>query len=568
MVPNRLLLRTLSGCIMLGLPGCWDFAARAAGTFNPQPHGDEVIELRTDPLVLPLHMENDPAERAITAFAIRGQISADGNGTGTVTFDESTWSFNSFGDATRIKAKAGEPCSVSFRLTKRAGKENRRRAYEIVFADGSFPKQLHLVLADETSGPHRLLIQARNTKKPAWEVQKDHILELHGRPEVKDALPDAPLARRVNLMAYMPTDRGLKLVRVVGIPDGPAFLDDNPNRLLFTAFGDLGGITLMGYQAFPVTLRQAAVKDPAQTNRRLFEIMPAGRALPFQYWLVLAPTETGSHRLLILEGQFLRHVLPLHDEDRAWYLRMQPELATTSPAEQKGIKELQRAISYHFTFTVEAGAIVALNVLRSDDAGCMDAALGQLTNLRALDFNSARFTVAGLPSLGRLTRLETLSFSYATGMDAALESLKPLTQLSHLGCHSCSGITDAGLAHLCGLKNLKYLRLHSGDRPDSGQKDGRRVTDAGLRYLRGMTRLVSLDLTSQRITDAGLEHLQGLAQLEELRLAGSGITDAGLKHVQGLKHLKILDLSETVVTAAARAALKAKLPKLQIEPIE
>ena len=35
-----------------------------------------------------------------------------------------------------------------------------------------------------------------------------------------------------------------------------------------------------------------------------------------------------------------------------------------------------------------------------------------------------------------------------------------------------------------------------------------------------------------------------------------------------LKRLKTLDLSETGATAAGRAALKAKLPKLQIEPIE
>src|SRR5438105_14211757 len=139
MAPNQLLLRTLVACIMLGLPGCGDLAGCAADALNPVPNADEVVQLRTDSLVAPLYMEGDPNQRAITAFEIRGQISADGNGKGSITFDESTWSFNSFGDATRIKAKAGEPCPVSFRLTKREGKENKRRAYEIVFADGSFP---------------------------------------------------------------------------------------------------------------------------------------------------------------------------------------------------------------------------------------------------------------------------------------------------------------------------------------------------------------------------------------------------------------------------------------------
>jgi hypothetical protein len=57
---------------------------------------------------------------------------------------------------------------------------------------------------------------------------------------------------------------------------------------------------------------------------------------------------------------------------------------------------------------------------------------------------------------------------------------------------------------------------------------GAQVTDAGLANLRGLTQLKFLDLGSTRGTDAGLEHLQGLTQLDWLWLDGTQVTDAGL----------------------------------------
>ncbi len=59
-----------------------------------------------------------------------------------------------------------------------------------------------------------------------------------------------------------------------------------------------------------------------------------------------------------------------------------------------------------------------------------------------------------------------------------------------------------------------------------------RVTDDGLRYLKGLTRLKSLDLGGSKVTDAGLEHLEGLTQLQELDLTGTKVTDAGVKKLQ------------------------------------
>ncbi len=45
-----------------------------------------------------------------------------------------------------------------------------------------------------------------------------------------------------------------------------------------------------------------------------------------------------------------------------------------------------------------------------------------------------------------------------------------------------------------------------------------------------------------RITDAGLKHLEGLKNLETLDLFASQVSDAGLRKLQGLQNLKSLDL--------------------------
>ena len=63
-----------------------------------------------------------------------------------------------------------------------------------------------------------------------------------------------------------------------------------------------------------------------------------------------------------------------------------------------------------------------------------------------------------------------------------------------------------------------------------------------------MTRLRSLYLTAIEITDAGLVHLKGLANLKWLNLAVTQVTDAGLVHLKGLTKLEGLNLARTQVT--------------------
>src|SRR5437773_1223653 len=84
-----------------------------------------------------------------------------------------------------------------------------------------------------------------------------------------------------------------------------------------------------------------------------------------------------------------------------------------------------------------------------------------------------------------------------------------------------SKVTDAGLKELKGFKNLQILNL-----------DTTVVTDMGLKALKELKRLQTLYLGATKITDAGLRELKELKTLRTLYLNGNQITDAGLKELK------------------------------------
>jgi Leucine-rich repeat (LRR) protein len=114
-------------------------------------------------------------------------------------------------------------------------------------------------------------------------------------------------------------------------------------------------------------------------------------------------------------------------------------------------------------------------------------------------------------------------------------------------------VTDAGLKHLAGLKQLRTVNLYN-----------TKVTDAGLKHLAGLKQLQRLYLIDTQVTDAGLNELAGLKQLQRLYLIDTQVTDAGLKHLAGLKQLRELGLNGTKVTDKGKADLKKALPRLTI----
>lgn len=67
-----------------------------------------------------------------------------------------------------------------------------------------------------------------------------------------------------------------------------------------------------------------------------------------------------------------------------------------------------------------------------------------------------------------------------------------------------------------------------------------KVTDAGIGWLRGATRLYSLNLSGTEVTDAALEHLKGLPELYSLNLRGTQVSPRGvLKLIASSDYMQI-----------------------------
>lgn len=79
-------------------------------------------------------------------------------------------------------------------------------------------------------------------------------------------------------------------------------------------------------------------------------------------------------------------------------------------------------------------------------------------------------------------------------------------------------------------------------------------------------RVIASDGNS-RVTDAGLKALRGFRQLESLDLEWSAVSDAGLLLIAAMSTLKRVDVRGSEgVTAAGLASLRAARPDLEVEP--
>jgi hypothetical protein len=127
----------------------------------------------------------------------------------------------------------------------------------------------------------------------------------------------------------------------------------------------------------------------------------------------------------------------------------------------------------------------------------------------------------------------------ASCSDHDLEALaSACPDLTSLACGGSLG--DRALRAAAGLGALRELNLRAGPAFDG-------FTDAGLAHLSRLSDLRTLSLGGARsVTDGGLGHLAGLARLRELSLdaAWGRISVAGLPAVAGLTHLAKLRLGQ------------------------
>lgn len=115
-----------------------------------------------------------------------------------------------------------------------------------------------------------------------------------------------------------------------------------------------------------------------------------------------------------------------------------------------------------------------------------------------------------------------------------------------------AAIEDAQLADLWGLAELRRLNL-----PNS------QISDRGLEVIaKEVPQLELLRVGSPRITDAGLATIAQLNELRFLHLIDVPITDAGLKHLEQMIWLESFYLDGGAVTDRGLSSLIKALPEL------
>jgi hypothetical protein len=179
----------------------------------------------------------------------------------------------------------------------------------------------------------------------------------------------------------------------------------------------------------------------------------------------------------------------------------------------------------------------------------------QIPQLRSLTLHGTQATDAGIARFADRSKLEVFNLA---GCERILGTcLKPLAALPRLDTLNLQGtqVGDEGLKAIGQMRQLGYLSLS----PVYPAK----VTDAGLEHLRGLRQLNHLILVSEDITDDGIEHVAVLSNLIYLHLGSTQISDAGIEHLVRLKGLKNLELRDAPAVTDAGLAQLATLPKLQ-----
>jgi hypothetical protein len=181
--------------------------------------------------------------------------------------------------------------------------------------------------------------------------------------------------------------------------------------------------------------------------------------------------------------------------------------------------------------------------------------------------------VAELPGVKSIQLKETQT------TDEGLRSIGQMSGLEELYMWDARSVTDAGVAHLAGLRDLKKIHISGSRITDDSlvllsglpriedlSLQQNHFSDEGLKRLRGQDRLkwLYIGLGDGAITDAGLEHLAGFRKLEELDLQKARITARGLEWLKGLGTLKMLWLSETGLTDDDLRGLREALPNARI----
>ena len=184
--------------------------------------------------------------------------------------------------------------------------------------------------------------------------------------------------------------------------------------------------------------------------------------------------------------------------------------------------------------------------------------VAKLKNLRRVNLVSTQVDDAGLAVLANARNLESLNLKFTKVKGDGFAYLSALPKLASITLNpnrNTADKTDLNLTPLGkGFPALKELEM-----------GGNRIANEHLAPLANLKNLEKVQFRTigyTQITDAGLAFLAGLAQLREINLNGSvKVTDVGIAHLSKLVRLQKIDLGRTAVTAESAKVL-GKLPAL------
>ncbi len=151
-----------------------------------------------------------------------------------------------------------------------------------------------------------------------------------------------------------------------------------------------------------------------------------------------------------------------------------------------------------------------------------------------IDLAHSWTTDADLRRVGRQVDLTRLDLSGTKVTDAGLQHLKGLKQLRELNLHYAEYLSEDGLAVLKSFPQLEALNLR-----------GTRVTSKVFEHIAPLRNLRDLDLGFTEITDDGFEALLELPRLERLVIGGNRLTGECLNMLRQVATLRDLNVGGT-----------------------
>jgi len=176
------------------------------------------------------------------------------------------------------------------------------------------------------------------------------------------------------------------------------------------------------------------------------------------------------------------------------------------------------------------------------------AVVARCQSVRALFVPKIDNLKEALTRIAKIDHLTWLRMRCTDPDEDDLAALAAMKTLQFLDVSDNPTVTDAGIAALAGLENLRYLNLTNTS-----------VTGTGFKDRADMVRLYQLDLTDCPVTDESLAAIPHFPKLEELLLAGTEVTDTGLMGLVGWHSLRRVLWSDRMTIDGQHAFNKAFL---------